>query len=267
MTGATRGTALVGDPPSRSGARDRWLVRRHARPEAATALYCFPHAGGSPGEYVRWSDDLPGVQVWGVQAPGRGARAAEQPFRAMRPLVAAFLDAVDLRPPFTLFGHSLGGLVAVEVARGLRDRARPGPERVVVSATPPPPYPPRATLLHRLPDDELVDEIGRRFGGLPPELLRDPWFRRKVADAHRADLGIFENHGEADVEPLACPITAVVGDGERDRLDMAGWGRHTTAGVDLHVLPGGHFYLREERAALLRILNARLTDPTTLMGA
>ena len=31
-----------------------WLVCRLRRPDAAVRLYCFPHSGGSPGEFVRW---------------------------------------------------------------------------------------------------------------------------------------------------------------------------------------------------------------------
>src|SRR5205823_943244 len=91
-----------------------WLVCRQRRPEAAMRLYCLPHSGGSAGEYVRWSDGLPGVEVWGVQLPGRGQRVGEPPLTRMPALVAALVASVPFRPPFALFGHSLGGLVAYE---------------------------------------------------------------------------------------------------------------------------------------------------------
>ena len=97
-------------------------------------MICFPHSGGSAGEYVRWGDLLPEVEVLAAQWPGRGSRMAEPNVDRMEDLVAAFVDAVELAPPFVLFGHSMGALVAYEVARALRARAWLGPSLLVASA-------------------------------------------------------------------------------------------------------------------------------------
>ena len=75
-----------------------WLACRLRRPEAPVRLFRFPHCGGSVGEYVRCADQLPDVEVWGVQLPGRGARAEEAPFTRVRELVD------------TLAGEGLAGL-------------------------------------------------------------------------------------------------------------------------------------------------------------
>ena len=235
-----------------------WLISRDSKPDAIIDLYCFAHAGGVPGEYARWSGGLPGVRVWGVQPPGSGSRTRERPFTAMRPLVNAVVDAVDFTPPFALFGHSMGGLVAFEVARRLRDLDRPLPRRLFISATPPPPLAGRRIPLHTLPDDELLDEVGRRWGPLPPEILGDPRFRKLVAGRYRADFAVFETYDYVPANPLGCPITAFAGDAERDVLGLERWAGQTDAGFSLHVLPGGHFYLRDQRVPLLGLVKAEL---------
>ena len=50
---------LVPDvPKNHEGVRvsGRWLACRARRPEAKHRLYCFPHSGGSAGEFVVWVD-------------------------------------------------------------------------------------------------------------------------------------------------------------------------------------------------------------------
>jgi surfactin synthase thioesterase subunit len=220
-------------------------------------LYCFPHSGGGPGEYVRWADDLPGAEVWGIQPPGRGSRLDEPPFTEMASLVEAIVDQVRFRAPFAFFGHSLGALIAYEVTCALRSRGYPQPERLILSAC----APPHASLtrppLRELPDAELLDAIDDRFGGLPAVVRDEPDLLRLMLPAFRADFTVFELYQYRQRAPLTQPM--LVFGGDRDGLapaQLAQWGSHTTGTFDLRMLPGGHFYLREEpaRGALLRML-------------
>lgn len=247
-----------------TGTGRRWLVRREERPEAALDLYCFAHAGGTPGEYARWSDDLPDVQVNAVQLPGRGARLTEPAHTRMTDLTRGVLAEFDPDRQFAFFGHSLGGLVAFEVARALRDGGRPMPERLFLSSAPPPDAGRHGTALHQLPDGELLAEIERRWGALPDVVHRDPRMLEIALRAFRADFEIFETYRYTPGEPLDVPVTAIVGADERDGSGVRGWAGHTRAGVDLHTLPGGHFYFRarEQRQALLRLVAARLGRTT-----
>ena len=134
------------------------------RPDATFRLYCFPHSGGSAGEFVRWADAMPEVEVLGIQLPGRGARLHEPSFTRMEPLVDAIVSEIDFRGPFAFFGHSLGAMVAYEVARKLRDTGRPQPEWIFASASPAPHLPRTDPPIHQLSDDELagLDQPGVR---------------------------------------------------------------------------------------------------------
>ncbi|MCX6626110.1 MAG: thioesterase domain-containing protein, partial [Candidatus Solibacter sp.] len=104
-------------------------------PNAATSpaprLFCFPHAGGGAGQPL----DLSGWAAIPVRLPGRESRLAEAPFERMGPLVAALADNIDsyLDRPFAFFGHSMGAVVAFELARELRRRSRPLPMMLIAS--------------------------------------------------------------------------------------------------------------------------------------
>jgi surfactin synthase thioesterase subunit len=240
-----------------------WTVRRRRRSDAAASLYCFPHAGGLPGEYLRWSDELPRVQVWGVHLPGRTTRRAEPPYTRMDELVDALVSAVDFGRdrPFAFFGHSLGALVAFEVAKELRARGREAPGRLLVSSCPAPPLPPAARPVHGLPDDELLDAIERGTGESLAHLREDAGLREHALASFRADYALLDRYRPRRAEPLDCPLTVLAGSEEPWAAWRDGWAAHTRAGTELRVVPGGHFHFRERKADVLCVL--RDSVPTT----
>ncbi|MBM0230719.1 thioesterase [Micromonospora sp. STR1_7] len=243
----------------------RWLLCRRRRPAAALRLYCFPHSGGSPGEYVRWADGLPdSIEVWAVQLPGRGSRGAEQPITDLNNIVEAFVSEARLTAPYAFFGHSLGAGIAYHAARLLRDRSLPEPTRLIASSY-------AAPHLHRSPisletanGPDLVNAVARLFGAIPNELRRDP----KALELHlrplRADMIVAATHRYAEDGPLTCPITVLSGqdDGEtEDRL--AAWTDHTVAACTFRSFPGGHFYFRDRLPEFLADLSATLLRDRT----
>ncbi|WP_438290220.1 thioesterase II family protein [Streptomyces sp. HUAS TT7] len=240
----------------------RWLITGEPRP-GAPKLYCFAHGGGSATEYLRWGRDMPGAEFQAVQLPGRGSRFGEPGFASMEALVAAFLDEVPLSPaPFAFFGHSLGSLIAYEITRALRDAGRPLPARLVVSGYPAPHL--RHVRvddpLHHLPDDELIDRVAKIHGGIPQEVLDSAELRELVVGALRDDYRVLETYSWRETEPLAVPITVFGGSADHPREQLESWQQHTTADVTVRQFPGGHFYLREEPAPVLRALEAALRD-------
>lgn len=232
----------------------RWLVRGASR-SAQARLYCFPHGGGSAAEYAGWARHLTGIEVWAIQLPGRGTRFKEPAFTSMAQLVSALVEQVSFRAPFAFFGHSFGALVAYEVPRQLRRRNRQLPEHLVVSGYPAPHLPRVEQHVHELPDDQLLAEVGGRHGGLSEEVLTDPQLRALTVGCLRADYQIVETYVWQEDAALPMPITVFAG--REDHIppdELALWDRHTTGGVTVREFPGGHFYLREQRAATLRAL-------------
>src|SRR5574338_625877 len=97
-------------------------------------LFCFPYAGGTAQLYSGWQEQFrPEICICPSHLPGRGRRAAEPPFRNLHLLVKSLADAIEpqISLPFAFFGHSMGALIAFELARLLRRRHAVEPVHLV----------------------------------------------------------------------------------------------------------------------------------------
>ncbi|WP_165960827.1 thioesterase II family protein [Actinocrispum wychmicini] len=234
------------------------MSRRHSRPDAPFRLYCFPYVGGLPGEYLRWDERLTDVEVCGVVPPGRGERLFEPAIDRLDPLVDAIVAAVPFRPPFALFGHSLGALVAFQTARVLTAAGRP-PACLFVSGHRPPQLPQGDVPIHGLPPDEFRSEITRRYPAAPAELVADDELYGHVIDTFRADLAVFETYRHVPGPPLPCPLVVLSGVDDAWTADeLSAWRGHTSAAVAVHLIPGDHFYLRHQATKAVEIIGTVL---------
>ncbi|QGV82954.1 thioesterase [Streptomyces ficellus] len=233
----------------------RWTLSGAPRP-AAPQLHCFAHGGGSAAEYLRWARDLRNAEVHAVQLPGRGSRTAEPVITSMDTLVESFLAAgPPLREPFVFFGHSFGALLAFEVTRALRTAGQPLPAHLVVSGYPAPHLPRAASRLHLLGDRELMEAVSGLHGGIPEEVMACEELVTLAARALRADYQILETYAHRPQEPLPVPVTVLGGTEDRvtpEQLDA--WRELTDAEVTVRQFTGGHFYLRDRPAPVLRTL-------------
>jgi surfactin synthase thioesterase subunit/glycosyltransferase involved in cell wall biosynthesis len=224
-------------------------------PGGALRLFCFPHAGGGPAAFARWGDYLPASVALAPARPPRRKDMAE--------VVAALAAAIEphLGDPFAFFGHSMGAVVAFELARLLRRRNQPLPRLLLVSAARapqfrrghvPPPEPSEA---------EFLDEL-RRLEGVPPEVLDSPELVRLLLPGLRADASLYRNYIYSEESPLTCPIRAYGGaeDPNVGREHLNGWACQTTASFGLRLFPGGHFFLETAREEFLRILTSDLVS-------
>jgi surfactin synthase thioesterase subunit len=220
--------------------------RIHTRMSAHT-LVCFPHAGGSASSYFPFAAELGGrLEVLAVQYPGRQDRREEEPIDSI-PVLADRVFAA-LCPwleddTVAFFGHSMGAIVAYEVARRAEREAGVSPTALIVSGRRAPTCH-RQENVHKQDDDGIIAEV-RRLSGTDAKLLAYSEMRRMILPALRGDYRAIETYVYEPGPPLTCPIIAFVGkdDPQASIHEVCAWAEHTKAGFGYRVFGGGHFYL------------------------
>jgi amino acid adenylation domain-containing protein len=214
------------------------------------ALVCVPYAAGSAIGFqplaAALADADPSIAVYGVQPPGHDpARRGEPPLELDELAKLVVEEALALRVPVALWGHSSGVALALECALRLGPTVR----HVFVAAR----------MLE--PDDELVREIAAVVAAGDAELADEvSALSGQETPADRAFVGRVYRHDTRAANQylldapqrwagrtLGCPVTVVASTddpltaGHRDRYQ--GWrafGEVKLAEVD----GGGHLFIR-----------------------
>jgi medium-chain acyl-[acyl-carrier-protein] hydrolase len=168
----------------------------------------------------------------------------------------------DLAPyldkPFALFGHSMGALIAFNLARHLRREYDVQPVRLFVSAHCSP------QTMKGLLDPRLLEsdfpKMLLRYNGTPEDALEDPELMDLVLPVLRADLALCRSYIYTSEPPFTFPITAFGGleDYGVRRHCIEGWSEHTTGSFVVRMLPGDHFFLNTSRLPLLEAISKEL---------
>ncbi|MGC5363090.1 thioesterase II family protein [Streptomyces sp. DT24] len=222
-------------------------------------LYCVPHAGGSARTFLRWRREMPAaVRVVPLEIAGRGRRTREPRHASLQEAARRLADGIVPNGRYAILGHSMGGLIAHELARLLTDRGD-APEFLVVAATRPCHLltPELHAPLLDLPDDRLLETLAEG-GTIPEELLRSP-MRQLFVPVIRGDLELIAGYRpDLEAEPLPVELTAWYGteDPATPGDVMVGWQRHTRRPCRVEAFPGGHFFLHEH----LEHVTARLVE-------
>ena len=244
-----------------SSARSRpnpWIRRFSRKPEARVRLFCFPYAGGGTAVFRAWQDHLPEwIEVCPILLPGREDRLREPPIDRLASLIARLSDAIRpyLDRPFAFFGHSMGAIVAFELARQLRAEQGPAPAILFVSGRGAPRTKTSRSPIHQLPDDAFVREL-HRLQGTPEQVLCNQELMQLLLPALRADFALIERYAYADQSPLDCPICAFGGREDIDVSEAAldAWRHESRSMFRLQLFPGDHFFLHMVRLALLQAI-------------
>ncbi|WP_371666096.1 alpha/beta fold hydrolase [Streptomyces sp. NBC_01241] len=239
----------------------RCFKRFHPTPDHRAHLVCFPHAGGSATTYFPLSRQLtclePSLNVLAVQYPGRQDRRNEPLIDDVHALAAQvhreLLPVLDGRP-LALFGHSMGAVVAYEVARLLEHDSATVPAVLFASGRRAPSRL-RDEWTHLKDDAGLIDDL-RTLDGTDAEILADKHLMRTVLPAIRGDYRAIETYRHRSGPEPSCPIAVLAGrDDARTTTDeLMDWRHHTTGSHSLTVYPGGHFFLNDHTADIVGLL-------------
>ncbi|WP_456786195.1 thioesterase II family protein [Cellulomonas sp. P5_C5] len=227
-----------------------------------TTLLCIPFAGAGASFFGPWAEPAGNrFHVVPVQLPGREDRFVDQPFTKVADAVASIVD--EVRPQVgsgeqvVLFGHSLGAVVAFELALAL-EQSGVDVARLVVSGSPGP-WSGRTERASELSDDAFLQQV-QRFAGYEHPALAHPELRELLLPTLRADVLMHEDYVARDGVVLAAPITSLRGSHDELVDDEAAmqWAAATTGSFVLRRVTGGHMYLADSAAEVLDIVAADL---------
>ena len=232
--------------------RPPWFPRCSSGDSAR--LFCFPHAGAGTLAYRGFQ--IPGYDTCPALLPGREDRAKEPPFEDMTQLVKAIAEAIQphLTPNSVFFGHSMGASIAFEVVRHLRHSGSMLPAALIVSGARAPQYRLTRPLPPNLTDEELARET-QALGGLPDALLP------LTLPTLLADLRLYRAYAYQPAAPLPIPLFAYCGEHDPNVApgQLEEWHQHTAGHFRRRVFPGGHFYLQEDLAPVLKAITEDLS--------
>ncbi len=221
-------------------------------------LFVFPHAGSSCAHYWGWKRYLESdLEIVPVELPGRGSRFDVPLCTDMAAMVEdVFLQVSDrLAGGYSLFGHSMGALLAFELAHRIADSGLPRPNHLFISG--------RGAPHLREPSNLLQDRNQGRFresllalGGSTSELFDDPRLAEIFLPILEADIRLIGSHRHsAHRGRLPVPITVLCG--REDAIpsgSLRAWREHTGKSFGMRLFDGGHFYLRHKADEICRII-------------
>lgn len=248
---------------SRKRDAGRWIEPSLLVGDATQRLFCIPYAGGSAAVFRDWLARLPAaVDVRPLHPPGRGRRFRDALLYRIGEIADEVTDAIAplLDRPYTLFGHSMGGSVAFEVARRVRARNLPEPRCLIVSGRAAPHLPMKRRPIHDLPDDQFLGEVVR-MNGTPPELLRYPDVVDLILPVLRADFEAVEMYRTEPIHrpPLGCRIVSLGGSDEQGSEEaVSSWRHYSTGSFRGEIVPGDHFFLHGRAERFFSVLNEEL---------
>jgi len=242
------------------------------RSSAEVKLFCFPYAGAGVSSYHTFCNLLPGhIIPYVARLPGRETTRQQPALTDIKDIVAllskAILPALGSSPVF-FWGHSMGALLAFEVARLLPDEF--SPECLIISghSAPQIPVAPKPIPVAEMDDSQFI-RLVQSYGGMPEAILDNPDILQLVLPQLRSDLIALEMYRYVPGEPLESDISCINGKSDHmvNHNKILPWQEQTAGEFTSRWLPGSHFFINEHRLALVQVISEMISNKLVQMDA
>jgi len=243
-----------------------WYKKFRDTPNCKVRMVCFPHAGGSAQDFRKWIEYLPAdIELLVAQMPGRAERIQEKLCSNFDELVNNFLQALTLLldKPYFLLGHSLGGSLAFEIAKGIRRIGYRMPNRLIVISRGGPSIP-EPNPKYDLPDEKFVDYL-KSQSGTNERILGDRETLNFFLPIIRNDVKLADTYSDyyKKETPISCPINVFWGSNEAnlDQRMIKEWKNETSSQFTEDQFEGSHFFLHEQPERVIKRILELETAP------
>lgn len=231
-----------------------WFTSYGAALEGKARIFALPYSGAGASAYYPWSKKTRDMDFLGVQLPGRENRFNEELITHLPTLLNNIITEIKplINKPYVLFGHSMGGLIAFELAKLIREQALPLPEHLYISAFRAPNMPNFNRAMHNLSDEDFVSELST-YGGLPSEIISNTELLDFFLPILRADFLLTEFYEYKESQPLSIPITTF--SGKNDCIvksgNMSDWRYQTNKSFRHIEYDGDHFFVNNHMESII----------------
>ncbi len=245
---------------------DKWLFHVKSLENVRYRLFCLPYAGAGASIFSTWKNLREfGIEVCPIQLPGRENRFNEPSRSNIKMLVNDICTVISeyLDKPFAIFGHSLGGIIAYELALEVYRRYQKKPNFIVLSASSIFTRK-REYIVSQLSDEKLMEYL-KFAGGTPERLLTTQYFKR-YSQVIRSDYRLLENY-RFQLQKLPCKLVALAS--SQDKLvlleDIEKM-KYFASEFSMISVEGTHFFINQLTDEIQQIIRENFSNSENQEG-
>lgn len=223
-------------------------------------FFTLHFAGGNCYSYQFMKPALIDFDVISVELPGRGKRMAEPLIRGFEAAAQDIFQQIISKLSgalFIIYGHSMGAILGLKVARMLEDNGRkpsalvftghPGPKLVKYNNT--------AFL-----ETQELKQVLLELGGLPESVIQNSELFSFFEPIIRADFEVAERADGHEFEAVDIPLHVIMGADEKFSNEIDMWEKYTISRFQKKLLSGGHFFIHDHASEIARIAKFMLLN-------
>ncbi|KAI8514684.1 PREDICTED: uncharacterized protein LOC109477090 [Branchiostoma belcheri] len=266
--------------------RNSWLHFLVKLQDPVLTLVCFPANGGGPSLFHQWKEHFAkhNIEVVVATLPGWESRERESPISSLQQIVEALGSQIMetlVNRKMVFYGHSMGSLIAFEVAHLIHTKGSVCPSHLFVGGwyAPSLPYPhPQdlrvsPTLFDPLAGTQQIMGEAKTFSFLPKSIVNNPTHLRRLLPCLQAGLTICKSYICEHKEPLPCNVVAFGGEDDPfvspELLDnwelVASDSPATRPAFRKCIVPGRHFFIISSRQRVLNKVTSVLQEDNAMI--
>jgi len=232
----------------------------------ATHLFCLSYAGASAAAvYGRWKAILgPNIETIPLELPGHGARMMEEFYTSMEDVVDDCWNRINKIQginSYAIFGHSLGAIIAYELAKKARSVGDQRLKVVFVSASRPPHLGFDNLSLSQLSDQELIKHCCGGSDGAS-ELVKREAVVKMFLPPLRNDYRLAENYRfHQPIVPMASHVICLQGSQDKliSKAQGQQWSMYSSRDFSHYVFSGSHLFINSCTKEICSLISENLS--------
>jgi surfactin synthase thioesterase subunit len=227
-------------------------------------LFCIPHAGGSSISYRIWQTYLDDhIEFIPLDLPGHMPRTREPLCDNVEQIIQDLAQTVRNETkegePYSIFGHSMGGILLYFLYFYLQEHGHKPPEHLFISGRWPP-YHYNGKENYQLDDMEAFRRIFIEKGGFSKEILSNKPLTDYYMGILLADYRLIQSVEPGEPRTIYSNMTILWSDKDPDvgDEDVYKWKLAAGGGISFAKLKGTHFFPTEEPEKTAQVMNTAL---------